>query len=212
MHHRLHALVFVAALLAGIGPAANAQQSSASTGEPAADDVAVATFAGGCFWCMEPPYDKLDGVLSTISGYIGGNVENPTYDQVSAGGTGHTEAVKVSYDPDKVSYEKLLEVYWPNVDPTVKDHQFCDQGSQYRPEIFVHDEEQRRAATASRERIEKTKPFDEPIVVDITDAPTFWPAEEYHQNYYEKNPLKYLYYRTACGRDRRLEHLWGATE
>jgi peptide-methionine (S)-S-oxide reductase len=171
---------------------------------------AVATFAGGCFWCMEPPYDKLPGVAATISGYIGGQKANPTYKEVSAGTTGHTEAVQVVYDPKKVTFEKLLEVYWVNVDPTVKDRQFCDAGSQYRPEIFYHDEAQRKAAEASKAAIEKTKPFKEPIVVPITMATTFYPAEDYHQDYYSKNPIRYNYSRTGCGRHRRLKARWGA--
>ena len=170
---------------------------------------AVATFAGGCFWCMEPPYDKLPGVVATISGYIGGQKANPTYQEVSAGTTGHTEAVQVVYDPKKVSYEKLLEVYWVNVDPTVKDRQFCDAGSQYRTGIFVHDEAQRRAAEASRAQVEKSKPFREPIVVPIENASKFYPAEDYHQDYYSKNPIRYNYYRTGCRRDARLKELWG---
>jgi peptide-methionine (S)-S-oxide reductase len=170
---------------------------------------AVATFAGGCFWCMEPPYDKLPGVVATISGYIGGQKSNPTYQEVSAGTTGHTEAVQVVYDPKKVSYEKLLEVYWVNVDPTVKDRQFCDAGSQYRTGIFVHDEAQRRAAEASRAEVEKSKPFRDPIVVPIENASKFYPAEDYHQDYYSKNPIRYNYYRTGCRRDARLKELWG---
>ena len=171
---------------------------------------AVATFAGGCFWCMEPPYDKLPGVAATISGYIGGQKANPTYKEVSGGGTGHTEAVQVVYDPKKVSYEKLLEVYWVNVDPTVKDRQFCDAGSQYRPEIFYHDEAQRNAAQASKAAIEKSKPFKEPIVVPVTMATTFYPAEDYHQDYYKKNALQYKFYVTGCGRYARLDSLWGS--
>jgi peptide-methionine (S)-S-oxide reductase len=170
---------------------------------------AVATFAGGCFWCMEPPYDKLPGVVSTTSGYIGGKKANPTYKEVSAGTTGHTEAVQVVYDPKKVSFEKLLEVFWVNVDPTVKDRQFCDVGSQYRPEVFFHDDAQRKAAEASKAAIEKSKPFKEAIVVPITMATTFYAAEDYHQDYYTKNPIRYNYYRTGCGRDARLKQLWG---
>jgi peptide-methionine (S)-S-oxide reductase len=170
---------------------------------------AVATFAGGCFWCMEPPYDKLPGVSATISGYIGGQKANPTYKEVSAGTTGHTEAVQVVYDPKKVTYEKLLEVYWVNVDPTAKDHQFCDFGSQYRPEIFYHDDAQKKAAEASKAAVEKSKPFKEPIVVPITMATAFYPAEDYHQDYYTKNPIRYNYYRSGCRRDARLKELWG---
>ncbi len=170
---------------------------------------AIATFAGGCFWCMEPPYDKLDGVISTTSGYIGGHKENPTYKEVSAGDTGHTEAVQVVYDPTKVSYTRLLAVFWPNVDPTTPDRQFCDRGSQYRTGIFYHDEEQMRLANASKESLKETKPFVAPIVTEIAAAGKFYPAEEYHQDYYLKNPLRYKFYRFNCGRDQRLKELWG---
>ena len=171
---------------------------------------ALATFAGGCFWCMEAPYDKLDGVITTTSGYMGGTKKNPTYGEVSSGSTGHTEVVQVVYDPAKVSYEKLLDVYWHNVDPTVTDRQFCDVGSQYRTAIFVHTEEQRKAAEKSKDEVAKTKPFKEPIVTPVVAAGDFWPAEDYHQDYYIKNPVRYTYYRTGCGRDARLKSLWGA--
>jgi len=171
---------------------------------------AVATFAGGCFWCMEPPYDKLPGVIATTSGYMGGKKKYPTYEEVSAGITGHTEVVQVLYDPAKVSYAKLLEVFWVNIDPTVEDRQFCDTGSQYRTAIFVHSPEQRKAAEASKAAIASTKTFAEPIVTPVTDAGEFWVAEEYHQDYYQKNPARYNYYRTGCGRDARLKKLWGA--
>ena len=183
-------------------------QAMAATPAPAPGQ-AVATFAGGCFWCMEPPYDKLPGVVATISGYTGGRTANPTYEQVSSGSTGHAEAVQVIYDPKKVSYEKLLEVYWVNVDPTVKDRQFCDTGTQYRTAIFYHDEAQRKAAEASKAAIEKSKPFKEPIVTPSEMAGAFYPAEEYHQDYYKKNPVRYNFYRTGCGRDARLKQLWG---
>ena len=171
---------------------------------------AVATFAGGCFWCMEPPYDKLPGVISTTSGYMGGTKKYPTYEEVSNGTTGHAEVVQVLYDPAKVSYDKLLEVFWVNVDPTVKDRQFCDHGTQYRTAIFVNSPEQRKAAEASKAAIEKSKPFKDPIVTPVVAAGDFWPAEEYHQDYYKKNPARYTYYRTGCGRDARLKELWGA--
>jgi len=170
----------------------------------------LATFAGGCFWCMEPPFDKLDGVISTTSGYTGGHQADPTYKQVSAGSTGHTEAIQIEYDPEKISYEELLSVFWKNIDPTTADRQFCDHGSQYRSGIFYHDEQQKNAAEKSRQELQRNKPFDEPIVTEITAASTFYPAEEYHQDYYQKNPLRYKYYRYACGRDQRLEKLWGA--
>jgi peptide-methionine (S)-S-oxide reductase len=170
---------------------------------------AIATFAGGCFWCMEPPYDKLPGVDATISGYTGGTVANPSYEQVSSGRTGHAEAVQVVYDPKKVTYEQLLDVFWHNVDPTVKDRQFCDGGTQYRTAIFYHDEAQRKAAEASKAALDKTKPFREPIVTQIVMAGPFYPAEDYHQDFYVKNPVRYNLYRTGCGRDARLKQLWG---
>ena len=190
---------------------AAAPGASAQAPAPAAKSAttAVATFAGGCFWCMEPPYDKLPGVLSTTSGYMGGKKRYPTYEEVSSGITGHAEVVQVAYDPSKVSYEKLLEVFWVNVDPTVDDRQFCDRGTQYRTAIFVHTPEQRKAAEASKAALEKSRPFKEPIVTPIVDAGEFWPAEDYHQDYYLKNPARYTYYRTGCGRDARLKQLWG---
>ena len=176
-----------------------------------------ATFAGGCFWCMEPPYDKLPGVISTTSGYIGGKVRNPTYEQVSAGITGHTEVVQVVYDPAKVSYRQLLEVFWRNIDPVAKDRQFCDGGSQYRSGVFWHDEEQKKLADESKALLNtgqafgSAKPvgFKSGVATEITQATEFWPAEEYHQNYYQKNPVRYAYYRNGCGRDSRLKQLWG---
>jgi peptide-methionine (S)-S-oxide reductase len=171
--------------------------------------LAKATFAGGCFWCMEPPFEALEGVVSVTSGYTGGTKESPSYEEVSSGTTGHAESVQILYDPSKVSYTKLLEVFWHNVDPTDRGGQFCDRGSQYRPLIFVHDEEQRRLAEASKAALEKTKPFREPVVVEIVPATAFWPAEEYHQQYHTKNPIRYAYYRRGCGRDRRLKELWG---
>ena len=170
---------------------------------------AVATFAGGCFWCVEEVFDSVPGVVSTTSGYMGGKKKHPTYEEVSAGVTGHTEVVQVVYDPAKVSYEKLLDVFWRNIDPTVKDRQFCDAGSQYRSEIFVHDDAQRKAAEASKARLEKSKPFKEPIVTPITAASEFWPAEDYHQGYHQRNPVRYKYYKTGCGREARLKQLWG---
>lgn len=169
-------------------------------------DEAVATFAGGCFWCMEPPFDELDGVLATTSGYTGGDLEDPTYEEVTAGGTGHAEVVQVTYDPEQVSYERLLAVYWRNVDPLDADGQFCDRGDSYRPEIFVHDAEQRRLAEASRAELQSR--FEQEIVVPVTDAGEFYRAEDYHQNYYRENPLRYRIYRRLCGRDSRLEEVW----
>jgi peptide-methionine (S)-S-oxide reductase len=174
--------------------------------------LATATFAGGCFWCMEPPYDKLDGVISTTSGYTGGRKKNPTYEEVSGGTTGHAEAVQVAYDPTKVSYEKLLEVFWQNIDPFTPNAQFCDHGSQYRSAIFYHNEEQKRAAEASKQKLEKSGRFTQPIVTEIVPAGEFYPAEDYHQDYYQNNPVRYKYYRYRCGRDEALEKIWGKAE
>jgi len=186
-----------------------AAETPKSTTESPATAYAVATFAGGCFWCMEPPFDKVDGVISTTSGYTGGKVENPTYEQVSDGGTGHAEAVQVRFDPRKVSYGQLLEIFWHNVDPITPNRQFCDGGSQYRSAIFYHDAEQKRLALASRQAIVDSKRFDRPIVTGVVPAGAFYPAEDYHQDYYVKNPVRYKYYRYSCGRDKRLEQLWG---
>jgi peptide-methionine (S)-S-oxide reductase len=170
---------------------------------------ATATFAGGCFWCMEPPFDALDGVISTTSGYTGGHVPAPNYKQVSAGGTGHTEAVQVVYDPARVGYETLLEVFWRNIDPLDAKGQFCDRGDQYRTGIFYHDEEQKRLAEASRGRLDASRVLDQPIVTEITAVTVFYPAEDYHQDYYQRNPFRYKFYRHGCGRDKRLQALWG---
>jgi len=168
-----------------------------------------ATFAGGCFWCMEHPFDALPGVVSVTAGYTGGRKKNPTYQEVSAGGTGHAESVQIVYDPSRITYAKLLDVYWHNIDPTVKDRQFCDFGSQYRSAIFYQSEEQRKEALKSKAELEKTRPFKEPVVTEIVPAGEFHTAEEYHQHYYKKNPIRYRYYRSGCGRDRRLKELWG---
>ena len=188
------------------GIAGHVQAQSAKPAPPA---TAKATFAGGCFWCMEPPYDKLPGVISTISGYMGGKTKNPTYEAVSTGTTGHTEVVQVEYDPSRVSYAQPLEVFWRNIDPTQKNAQFCDQGSQYRTAIFYHNEEQKKLAEASKAALVKNKPFKGEIVTEVTSAPEFYRAEEYHQDYYKKNPQRYKLYRTGCGRDARLIALWG---
>ncbi len=170
---------------------------------------ATATFAGGCFWCMEPPFDALDGVLSTTSGYIGGDTSKPSYEQVSAGGTGHAEAVQVIYDPTKISYAELLDVFWRNIDPLAVDRQFCDIGDQYRSAIFARDDEQEKLARASREAIASSGKLEGGIVTEIVKGGEFWSAEEYHQDYYQKNPVRYKYYRYSCGRDRRLTEIWG---
>jgi peptide-methionine (S)-S-oxide reductase len=200
----LSAVAFATAAFAQ-SPAAGPQ--GAERGVPPGQ--AVATFAGGCFWCVESDFDKIPGVTATISGYTGGRKVNPTYQEVSSGSTGHAEAVQVIYDPKKVSYEKLLEVFWVNIDPTVKDRQFCDSGNQYRTAIFYHDDAQRKAAEASKAALEKSKPFKEAIVTPIEMAGTFYTAEEYHQDYYRKNPVRYDFYRKGCGRDARLKQLWG---
>jgi peptide-methionine (S)-S-oxide reductase len=175
-----------------------------------AERQAVATFAAGCFWCVESDFDKVEGVISTTSGYTGGKVPNPTYKQVSAGGTGHTEAVKIVYDPSKVSYAELLDVFWRNVDPLAKDRQFCDVGDQYRSAIFFHDEEQRQLAEASKMKVATR--LNAPIQTQIVPAAAFYEAEDYHQEYYKKNPVRYNFYRWNCGRDQRLQQLWGKSE
>ena len=180
-------------------------------GAPRSTDLATATFAGGCFWCMEPPFDKLDGVVSTTSGYIGGHKKSPTYKEVSAGGTGHAEAVQVVYDPQKIRYGQLLDVFWHNIDPITPDRQFCDGGNQYRSAIFVHDEMQRRVAEESKKELNASGRFEQPIVTQIAPASEFYAAEDYHQDYYRKNPVRYKFYRYRCGRDKRLEELWGKT-
>jgi peptide-methionine (S)-S-oxide reductase len=171
----------------------------------------TATFAGGCFWCMEPPFDDLDGVISTTSGYTGGSKKNPTYKEVSRGGTGHAEAIQIVYDPMRISYEELLNVFWHNIDPTNANGQFCDWGNQYRSSIFYHDAEQEHLAKQSKSALIESNTFDAPVVTVITPATTFYPAEDYHQDYYQKNPVRYKFYRYGCGRDKRLEELWGKT-
>ncbi len=182
--------------------------SSTSLAMKAEEGQRIATFAGGCFWCMEKPFDILEGVLSTTSGYIGGHTKNPTYRQVSSGSTGHTEAVRVVYDPDKVTFEELLKVYWVNVDPLADNAQFCDRGSQYRAGIFYHDDEQKQAALASLEEV-KNKFKDDTVYTEVTESTVFYPAEDYHQDYYQKSAVSYKYYRWRCGRDARLQELWG---
>lgn len=174
-----------------------------------ASNLAKAIFAGGCFWCVESDFDKIPGVISTTSGYTGGNTVNPSYEQVSSHTTGHAEAVEVVYDPAKVSYERLVTYFWHTIDPTVKDQQFCDHGSPYRTAIFTNGPEQLKVAQAARATLEKTKPFKEPVVTEIVPAGVFYPAEDYHQDYYKKNPIRYKYYRASCGRDARLQQLWG---
>jgi len=190
------------ALLAGANASAQSPLPTPTT--------AKALFAGGCFWCVESDFDKIPGVLSTTSGYSGGKTVNPTYEQVSSHTTGHAEVVEVLFDPSKVSYQRLVEYFWHTIDPTVKDQQFCDHGTPYRSVIFVQNAEQLKIAQESRAALEKTKPFKEAIQTEIVLASTFYPAEEYHQDYYKKNPLRYKYYRSSCGRDARVQQLWGA--
>jgi len=181
--------------------------AGAAAAQPAVPERAVATFAGGCFWCVESDFDHVPGVLETISGYTGGKVANPTYSQVSAGGTGHAESVEVVYDPRKVSFAQLLYYFWHHVDPTVKDQQFCDHGNQYRTAIFVHNDEERKLAEASKKKVEAE--LKKPIYTEIVQAGPFYKAEDYHQDFYLKNPTKYKFYRWNCGRDQRLEQIWG---
>lgn len=187
---------------------------AAGDAKPGADGraLAKATFAGGCFWCMEEALDKVEGVVSTTSGYTGGRKANPTYEEVSAGDTGHAEAVEILYDPARVTYARILDAFWHNIDPTVPDRQFCDWGNQYRAAIFYHDETQKRLAEDSKKALQKTKPFKELIVTEIVPASAFYPAEEYHQDFYQKNPIRYKVYKYKCGRAQRLEELWGKKE
>ncbi|MEO8742837.1 MAG: peptide-methionine (S)-S-oxide reductase MsrA [Lysobacteraceae bacterium] len=192
---------------ASVAATAPAQQTS-PTSKPSGES-AIAVFAGGCFWCMQPPFDKVPGVISTEAGYAGGKQLNPTYEQVSAGGTGHAEAVQVTYDPNKVSYHKLLDVFWHNIDPIAVNRQFCDSGDQYRSAIFPIGDEQRREAEASKRAIEADPRFKQPIATRIEPTAVFYPAEDYHQEYYKKNPVRYKYYRYGCGRDQRLNEIWG---
>lgn len=197
-------VLLVAGLMMAAGQLALAQQ-------PATRGVSVAKayFAGGCFWCMEEAFEKVDGVLDAVSGYMGGTVKNPSYEQVSAGQTGHAESVEVRYDPTKVTYTQLLEAFWRNVDPVTPDAQFCDHGNQYRAAIFYQGEEQKRSAEESKRAIEQSKRFSTPVVTEVKAASEFYPAEEYHQDFYKKNPIRYKYYKFTCGRAQRLETLWG---
>ncbi|NOY71825.1 MAG: peptide-methionine (S)-S-oxide reductase MsrA [Gammaproteobacteria bacterium] len=200
---KLKALFPLTLLLLLVTMPSKSQQITTQTSDQAA------LFAGGCFWCIEADFDKVTGVTKTVSGYIGGHVKNPSYKQVSAGNTGHTEAVQVHFDPNKVSYEQLLEIFWRNIDPTVKNKQFCDNGNQYRAEIFYQNPEQKKWAEQSQTRLNQTKPFNGAIVTEITAASVFYVAEDYHQDFHTKNPLRYKFYRYNCGRDKRLQQLWG---
>jgi len=197
-------LVLCGVLLA-VAPAGAKEGGTA----PEARRLEKATFAGGCFWCMESPFDKLDGVVSVAVGYTGGRTVKPTYEDVSAGGTGHAESIEVVFDPARIGYARLLDVFWHNVDPTTPNRQFCDVGTQYRTAIFYHDAKQKALAEASKKALEKSGRLPGPIVTEIVPAGEFWPAEEYHQHYYKKNPIRYTFYRRSCGRDRRIEEIWG---
>lgn len=201
--------LILAGLLAACEPtAAQAPQTTANT--PMVANPGVAIFAGGCFWCTESDFDKVPGVIETTSGYIGGHVDNPTYEQVSAGTSGHIEAVRVRFDPSQTSYAKLLEAFWPTIDPVTANAQFCDRGPQYRSAIFYSNAEEQQLAEASKDALEKSARLPAPVVTEILAAGTFYPAEDYHQDYYQRNPLRYTYYRNGCGRDQRLEQLWGS--
>jgi peptide-methionine (S)-S-oxide reductase len=198
----------VTAVAVGLAVAMVSASQSGGGAPPGRAKLRTATFAGGCFWCMEPPFDALPGVVSTTSGYTGGRIPSPSYEQVSSGGTGHIEAVQVLYDPAQVSYEKLLEVFWRNVDPLTANGQFCDRGEQYRTAVFWQDESER--AAAERTKQEAARHLGKPVVTEITKAAPFYAAEEYHQDYYKKNPVRYKFYRYNCGRDQRLAEVWGS--
>lgn len=203
-------LGFGGLLVAGLLVAGEMTAADSSASKPSVPETsAVAVFAGGCFWCTESDFDKVPGVLSTTSGYIGGHVENPTYEDVSYGASGHLEAVQVRYDPSKISYAQLLEAYWPTIDPVTKNAQFCDKGTQYRSAIFFGNTQEQALAEASKAALDRSGKLPGPVVTEILQATTFYPAEEYHQDYHNKNPIRYNYYRNGCGRDDRLEQLWG---
>ena len=208
--HRLlaSAILALGGLLAACESTA-AQAPQPKTSASTVESPGVAIFAGGCFWCTESDFDKIPGVIETTSGYIGGHVENPTYEQVSAGTSGHIEAVRVRFDPSKTSYAKLLEAFWPTIDPVTANAQFCDRGTQYRSAIFYSNPEEQQLAEASKTALDKSGRLPAPVVTEILAASTFFPAEDYHQNYHQRNPLRYNYYRNGCGRDQRLEQLWG---
>lgn len=200
-HQKLVALGLVISTTLLIGWPSNRVQSAPTT--------AKAYFAGGCFWCMEEAFEKVEGVLAVVSGYMGGAAPNPTYEQVSAGQTGHAESIEVTYDPTKVTYQKLLDAFWHNIDPVTPNAQFCDHGSQYRSAVFYTTDEEKQLAEASKAAIEQTKQFPAPIVTELVPASTFYQAEDDHQDYYKKNPFRYKYYKYNCGRAKRLEALWG---
>ena len=204
------ALQWRVVLLFGALTIVDGQNFDLSMGHAAdSGSTAKAYFAGGCFWCMEEAFEKVDGVIETVSGYMGGTVKNPTYEEVSAGQTGHAESVEVRYDPAKVTYTQLLEAFWRNVDPVTPNAQFCDHGSQYRAAIIYQREDENRLSEESKRAIEQSKRFSTPIVTQVTAASDFFQAEEYHQDFYKKNPIRYKYYKFTCGRAQRLESLWG---
>ncbi|MBU2582553.1 MAG: peptide-methionine (S)-S-oxide reductase MsrA [Alphaproteobacteria bacterium] len=209
------ALLVLGALIAAFGFAGNPMPNQAVAAETAkaaaqpAEGLELATFGSGCFWCTESDFDKVAGVVSTISGYMGGKTQNPTYKSVSSGTTGHAEVLQVAFDPNQVTYKQLLDHYWRTTDIIDGGGQFCDRGSQYRPVIFAHTPEQKRLAETGLKAIDDSKRFDKPVAVEIADAAPFTPAEDYHQDYYKKNPNRYAYYRFGCGRDRRIKQLWG---
>ena len=201
-------LFVIGVLMVAAAESANGASEQGTMG-PMTTPQEKATFAGGCFWCMEPPFEKLEGVFSVTSGYTGGTQERPTYAEVSSGKTGHAEAIEVVYDPAKITYEQLLDVFWMNIDPTTPNQQFADKGRQYRTAIFYHTDEQRRLAEASKERLAHSGKFAQPIVTEIVPALAFYPAEDYHQDYYKKNPAHYTRYRIGSGREGYLQHTWG---
>ncbi len=203
----ISAFVLLPLIFVSSGIVAAEQKATEMSGTQVAN-LETAIFAGGCFWCMEPPFERLNGVLDVVSGYTGGHTSNPTYEEASSGTTGHTEAVQISYDPSKISYEKLLEVFWMNIDPTTSNGQFVDVGKQYRPGIFYHSKKQKMLAEASKKNLAQSGRFNKPITVEITEASPFYRAEEYHQDYHKKNPLRYKYYRFSSGRDKFLDEVW----
>ncbi|WP_341303543.1 peptide-methionine (S)-S-oxide reductase MsrA [Pseudomonas sp. TMP25] len=205
-------VLILAGLLAACEPTAaqaTKPQPQALANTQTVENPGVAIFAGGCFWCTESDFDKVPGVIETTSGYIGGHVDNPTYEQVSAGTSGHIEAVRVRFDPSKTSYAQLLEAFWPTIDPVTANAQFCDRGPQYRSAIFFSNAAEQQQAEASKDALQKSARLPAPVVTELLAASTFYPAEDYHQDYYLRNPLRYTYYRNGCGRDQRLEQLWG---
>lgn len=209
MMNRVARLFFCVLLIESVGAASAMESQQRGEAKTTTSQTASATFAGGCFWCMQPPFDHLAGVRSTTVGYTGGTKVNPTYEEVSSGTTGHAESIEVVYDPSVVSYDQLLEVFWHNINPTTPKQQFADHGTQYRSAIFYHTEEQQRLALASKQRLEQSGKFDKPIVTEIVPATTFYPAEDYHQQYYKKNAIRYKLYRVGSGREGYLKKTWG---